>query len=90
MIGTTVYSAGLMSQSFWFLEFKKAVRLRQEGCARAGHREAAGKDAVAPGTRGSVRSGSAAGAAGSACGRADPGGPAGAGEASGACAEAEG
>ena len=31
MIGTTVYSAGLMSQSFWFLEFKKAVRLRQEG-----------------------------------------------------------
>lgn len=26
-----VYSAGLMSQSFWFLEFKKAVRLRQEG-----------------------------------------------------------
>ena len=25
------YSAGLMSQSFWFLEFKKAVRLRQEG-----------------------------------------------------------
>ena len=31
MIGATVYSAGLMSQSFWFLEFKKAVRLRQEG-----------------------------------------------------------
>ena len=31
MIGTTVDSAGLMSQSFWFLEFKKAVRLRQEG-----------------------------------------------------------
>ena len=26
-----VYSAGLMSQSFWFLEFKRAVRLRQEG-----------------------------------------------------------
>lgn len=25
------YSAGLMSQSFWFLEFKKAVRLRREG-----------------------------------------------------------
>lgn len=25
------YSAGLMSQSFWFLEFKKAVRLRQDG-----------------------------------------------------------
>lgn len=25
------YSAGLMSQSFWFIEFKKAVRLRQEG-----------------------------------------------------------
>lgn len=25
------YSAGLMSQSFWFLEFKKAVKLRQEG-----------------------------------------------------------
>lgn len=24
------YSAGLMSQSFWFLEFKKAVKLRQE------------------------------------------------------------
>ena len=31
MICATVYSAGLMSQSFWFLEFKKAVRLRQEG-----------------------------------------------------------
>lgn len=31
MIGATIYSAGLMSQSFWFLEFKKAVRLRQEG-----------------------------------------------------------
>ncbi|MFR1371101.1 MAG: BrxA family protein [Eisenbergiella massiliensis] len=27
------YSAGLMSQSFWFLEFKKVVRLRQEGLA---------------------------------------------------------
>ena len=25
------YSAGLMSQSFWFLEFKKAVKLRNEG-----------------------------------------------------------
>ena len=25
------YSAGLISQSFWFLELKKAVRLRQEG-----------------------------------------------------------
>ena len=25
------YSAGLMSQSFWFLEFKKAVRLRKDG-----------------------------------------------------------
>ena len=24
------YSAGLMSQSFWFLEFKKAVKMRQE------------------------------------------------------------
>lgn len=31
MIGATEYSAGLMSQSFWFLEFKKAVRLRHEG-----------------------------------------------------------
>ena len=31
MIGATAYSAGLMSQSFWFLEFKKAVRLRHEG-----------------------------------------------------------
>ena len=31
MIGAVVYSAGLMSQSFWFLEFKKAVKLRQEG-----------------------------------------------------------
>lgn len=27
------YSAGLMSQSFWFLEFKKIVKLRQEGMA---------------------------------------------------------
>ena len=27
------YSAGLMSQSFWFLEFKKAVKMRQEGMA---------------------------------------------------------
>ena len=27
----TAYSAGLMSQSFWFLEFKKVVRLRQDG-----------------------------------------------------------
>lgn len=25
------YSAGLMSQSFWFLEFKKAVRLKKDG-----------------------------------------------------------
>ena len=25
------YSAGLTSQSFWFLEFKKTVKLRQEG-----------------------------------------------------------
>ena len=25
------YSAGLMSQSFWFLEFKKVVKLRQSG-----------------------------------------------------------
>ena len=31
MIGAAAYSAGLMSQSFWFLEFKRAVRLRQEG-----------------------------------------------------------
>lgn len=31
MISETVYSAGLMSQSFWFLEFKKAARLRNEG-----------------------------------------------------------
>lgn len=27
------YSAGLMSQSSWFLEFKKVVKLRQEGMA---------------------------------------------------------
>ena len=27
------YSAGLMSQSFWFLEFKKAVKMRQEEMA---------------------------------------------------------
>ena len=25
------YSAGLMSQSFWFLEFKKVVGLRKDG-----------------------------------------------------------
>ncbi len=31
MVGVKVYSAGLMSQSFWFLEFKKAVRLKKEG-----------------------------------------------------------
>lgn len=31
MTGSSEYSAGLMSQSFWFLEFKKAVRLRQDG-----------------------------------------------------------
>lgn len=31
MLGAGIYSAGLMSQSFWFLEFKKAVRLRKEG-----------------------------------------------------------
>lgn len=29
------YSAGLISQSFWFLEFKKAVKLRQEGMAHS-------------------------------------------------------
>ncbi len=28
---TKEYSAGLVSQSFWFLEFKKVVRLRKEG-----------------------------------------------------------
>lgn len=33
MTGTDIYSAGLVSQSFWFLEFKKVVRLRQEGLA---------------------------------------------------------
>lgn len=27
----SVYSAGLMSQSFWFLEFKQTVKLRQAG-----------------------------------------------------------
>lgn len=26
------YSAGLVSQSFWFLEFKKVAKLRREGC----------------------------------------------------------
>ena len=31
MITETQYSAGLMSQSFWFLEFKKVVKLRQSG-----------------------------------------------------------
>ena len=31
MTEMSVYSAGLMSQSFWFLEFKKAVKLRREG-----------------------------------------------------------
>ncbi|MCC8014276.1 MAG: DUF1819 family protein [Eubacterium sp.] len=31
MMKSTSYSAGLMSQSFWFLEFKKAVRLRKDG-----------------------------------------------------------
>ena len=31
MVNNANYSAGLMSQSFWFLEFKKAVRLKQEG-----------------------------------------------------------
>lgn len=31
MITEQKYSAGLMSQSFWFLEFKKAVKLLQEG-----------------------------------------------------------
>ena len=31
MVEIMVYSAGLMSQSFWFLEFKKAVKLRQDG-----------------------------------------------------------
>lgn len=27
----TDYSSGLMSQSFWFIEFKKAIKLRKEG-----------------------------------------------------------
>lgn len=31
MNGMTAYSAGLMSQSFWFLEFKKVVRLKGDG-----------------------------------------------------------
>lgn len=31
MMTETQYSAGLMSQSFWFLEFKKVVKLRQSG-----------------------------------------------------------
>ena len=31
MVESNAYSASLMSQSFWFLEFKKTVRLRQEG-----------------------------------------------------------
>lgn len=31
MITEIQYSAGLMSQSFWFLEFKKVVKLRQNG-----------------------------------------------------------
>lgn len=31
MFGANAYSAGLMSQSFWFLEFKKAVRLKKDG-----------------------------------------------------------
>lgn len=31
MITESQYSAGLMSQSFWFLEFKKVVKLRQSG-----------------------------------------------------------
>lgn len=30
-----IYSAGLMTQSFWFLEFKKAVRLYREGMSLA-------------------------------------------------------
>lgn len=33
MISAMDYSAGLMSQSFWFLEFKKVVRLRYDGMA---------------------------------------------------------
>ena len=31
MVTETQYSAGLMSQSFWFSEFKKVVKLRQSG-----------------------------------------------------------
>ncbi len=31
MMAEYTYSAGLMSQSFWFLEFKKVVKLRQDG-----------------------------------------------------------
>ena len=31
MTGARAYSAGLMSQSFWFHEFKTAAKLRQEG-----------------------------------------------------------
>lgn len=31
MFGANAYSAGLTSQSFWFLEFKKAVRLKKDG-----------------------------------------------------------
>lgn len=27
----SIYSAGLMSQSFWFIEFKKVVKLISEG-----------------------------------------------------------
>ena len=30
-MGVEKYSAGLMSQSFWFIEFKKVVKLRAEG-----------------------------------------------------------
>lgn len=30
-MGVMKYSAGLMSQSFWFIEFKKVVKLRAEG-----------------------------------------------------------
>lgn len=33
MFNAADYSAGLMSQSFWFLEFRKVVRLRREGLA---------------------------------------------------------
>ncbi len=31
MLQECSYSAGLMSQSFWFLEFKKVVRLKRDG-----------------------------------------------------------